>query len=66
MEIEEEGRVRLENDAAFKRLRSAIEMDEERKATLEKMVSTTQLMFSLIKCVVNVGVVLSSKPIMKS
>ena len=66
MEIEEEGKERLKNDAATKRLRSAMEMDEGRKATLEKMVSTTQLMLALIKGVVNVGVVLSSKPIMKS
>ena len=66
VEIEEEGKERLKNDAATKRLRSAMEMDEGRKATLEKMVSTTQLMLALIKGVVNVGVVLSSKPIMKS
>ena len=66
MEIEEEGKERLKNNAATKWLRSAMEMDEGRKATLEKMVSTTQLMLALIKGVVNVGVVLSSKPIMKS
>ena len=43
-----------------------MEMDEERKARLEKMVATTQLMLALIKGVVNVGVVLSLKPILKS
>ena len=41
-------------------------MDEERKARLEKMVATTQLISALIKGVVNVGVVLSRKPILKS
>ena len=40
MDIEELRRVRLENDAAAKRLRLAMEMDEERKARLEKMVAT--------------------------
>ena len=39
-----------------------MEMDEERKARLEKVVATTQLMLALIKGVVNVGVVLSLKP----
>ena len=62
---EEERRARLENDAATKRLRLAKEMEEERKARLEKMVGTTQLMLALIKGVVNVGVVLSLKPILK-
>ena len=38
-----------------------MEMDEERKARLEKMVATTQLMLALIKDVVNVGVVLPLK-----
>ena len=66
MEIEEERRARLENDAATKWLRLAMEMDEERKARLEKMVATTQLMLALIKGVVNVGGVLSLKPILKS
>ena len=71
MQIEEERRARLENDAATKRLRLAMEMDEERKARLEKMVATTQLMLALIKGVVNVRVVnvrvvLSLKPILKS
>ena len=63
METEEERRARLENDAATKRLRLAMEMDDERKARLEKMVATAQL---LIKCVVDVAVILSLKPIMKS
>ena len=66
VEIEEERRARLENDAATKRLRLAMEMDEERKAKLEKMVATAQLMLDLIKGVVNVGVVLSLKPSLKS
>ena len=38
METEEERRARL-NDAATKRLRLAMEMDQERKARLEKMVA---------------------------
>ena len=66
VETEEERRARLENDAATKRLRLAMEMEEERKARLEKMVATAQLMLALIKGVVNVGVVLSLKYIMKS
>ena len=44
----------------------AMEMDKERKARLEKMVATTELMLALIKGVANVGVVLSLKPILKS
>ena len=36
MVIEEERSARLENDAATKRLRFAVEMDEERKARLER------------------------------
>ena len=35
-----------------------MEMDEERKSGLEKMVATAQLMLALAKGVVNVGVVL--------
>ena len=66
METEEERRARLENDAATKRLRLATEMDKERKARLEKMVATTELMLALIKGVVNVGVVLSLNPVVKS
>ena len=65
-ETEEERRARLENDAASKRLRLAMEMDEERKSRLEKMVATAELMLALIKGVVDVGVVLSLKPILKS
>ena len=42
------------------------EMDEQRKARLEKIVATAQLMLALIKGVVNVCVVLSLKPILKS
>ena len=66
METEEERRARLENDAATKRLRLAMQMDEETKARLEKIVATAQLMLALIKGVVDVGVVLSLKPILKS
>ena len=66
METGEERRARLENDAATKWLRLAMEIDEERKARLEKMVATAQLMLALFKGVVNVGVVLSLKPILKS
>ena len=43
-----------------------MEMDKERKARLEKIVATTELMLALIKGVVNVVVVLSLKPILKS
>ena len=43
-----------------------MEMDEERKARLRKMVATAQLMLALIKGVVDEGVVLSLKPILKS
>ena len=66
MEAEEERRARLENDTATKWLRLAMEMEGERKARLEKMVATAQLMLALIKGVVNVGVVLSLKPILNS
>ena len=66
LETEEERRARLENDAANKWLRLAMEMDEERKARLKKMVATAQLMLALIKGMVDVGVVLSLKPILKS
>ena len=41
-----------------------MEMDEERKARLEKMVATAQLMLALIKGVVDVGVILSLKHIL--
>ena len=43
-----------------------MEMDEETKAKLEKMVATVQLMLALIKGVVDVRVFLSFKPILKS
>ena len=66
METEEERRARLENDAAAKWLRLTMEMDEERKSSLEKMVGTVQLKLALIIGVVDVGVVLSLKPILKS
>ena len=39
---------------------------EERETRPEKMVATTQLMLALIKGVVNLGVVLSLKPILES
>ena len=38
-----------------------MEMDEERKARLEKMVATAQLMLALIKGVIYMGVALSLK-----
>ena len=66
METEEERRARLEIDVATKLFRLAMEMDEERKARLEMMVATAQLMLALIKGVINVGVVLSLKPILKN
>ena len=66
MEAEEERRARLENNAATKRFRLVMETDEERTAKLEKMVATALLMLALIKGVVDVGVVLSLKPILKS
>ena len=47
----------MENVATTKRLRLAMEMDEERKSKLEKIVATAQLMLALIKGVVNVDVV---------
>ena len=43
MEMEEERRARLENDAATKRLSFAMETDEESKARLEKMVMGCRL-----------------------
>ena len=43
-----------------------MEMDEERKARLEKMIATVQLMLALFKGVVHVGVVLSLNPSPKS
>ena len=66
VETEEERRARLESDAVTKRLRLAMETDEERQSRLEKMVATAQLMLALIKGVLNVGVFLSFKPILKS
>ena len=66
METKEERRARMENVAANKRLRLAMEMDKERKTRLEKMVATTQLMLALTKGVVNVDVVSFLKHILKS
>ena len=63
METEEKRRARLENVAATK---LAMEMDEEIKSRLEKMVATAQLNLALTKGVVNVGAVLFLKPILKS
>ena len=40
-----------------------MEVDKKRKARLEKIVATAQLMLALIKGVVNVGVILSLQPI---
>ena len=62
VETEEERRARLENDVATKRLRLTMEMDEERKSSLEKMVANVQLKLALV----DVGVFLSLKPILKS
>ena len=66
METEEVRRAKLENDAATKWLRLAMETDEERKTRLEKMVAIAQVMLALIKGVVDVGMVLSLKPILRS
>ena len=67
VEIEEERRARVKNDAATKRLSLTMEMDEEKKeARLEKVVATAQLMLAMIENVVDVGVVLSLKTILKS
>ena len=66
VETEEERRASLENVAATKWLRLAMDMDGERKSRLEKMVATAQLMLALTKGVINVGVVLFLKPILKS
>ena len=63
VETKEERRARK---AATKRLRLAMEMDEERKSSLEKMAATAQLMLALTKGVVNVGVVSFLKIILKS
>ena len=54
-------KLRLEKVVAGKQLRLAVE-----RARLEKLVDTAQLMLAPIKSVVNVGVVLSLKPIPKS
>ena len=66
VETEEERIARLKNEAVTKWLRLAMEMDKERKERLEKVVATARLMLALIKGVVDVGVVLSLKPILKS
>ena len=54
METEEERSAKLEDDAATQWLRLAIEMDEERKARLEKMVAgsyrTTHVRPDLKRC----------------
>ena len=65
VETEEKRRARLENDALPNGSGWPCIMDEERKARLEKMVATTQ-MLALLKRVVYVVVVLSLKPILKS
>ena len=66
VETEEERRASLEYDAATKWLRLAMETDKERKERLEKIIATAQLMLAVIKGVVDVGMVLSLKPILKS
>ena len=53
---------RVDNDAATKQLRLAMEKEEERKARLEKMVATTQVMLAMINDVVDVGVVCPLNP----
>ena len=62
METEEERRARLENDAATKRPWRRMKREKQ----LEKMVATALLMLALIKGVVDVGVILSLKPILKN
>ena len=47
LQRQEKRRARLENDAATKHFRLAMDTDEERKARLEKMVATTQLRLAL-------------------
>ena len=67
METEEERRARLENDATTKRQAQVGHVDGRRKKSrLEKMVATAQLLLAPIKGEVNLGVVLSLKPILKS
>ena len=62
MEREVERRARLEDIAATKRLRLAMEMDKERLSRLEKMVAIAKLMLALVKGVADVGVVLFLNP----
>ena len=62
MDTEEERRARLENDATIRRLRLAMEMDKKSKTGEDGSYGIAHL----IKRVVNVGVVLSLKPILKS
>ena len=59
-------KLRLGNDVHTKRLRLAMETDEERKARLENMVATAQPMLAMIKGVVYVSAVLSLEPILNS
>ena len=51
METEEERKAILENDAATKWLRLAMETNEERKERMEKMVATAQLIIAPINTV---------------
>ena len=62
METEEERRARMENDAATKRL----SLGRRKKSKTGGDGSYPQLMLALIKGVVDVGVVLSLKPILQS
>ena len=67
METEEERRARLENDAAMYQMAQVGHGDGRRKKTKTgEMVATAQLMLALIKGVVDVGVILSLKSILKS
>ena len=65
METEEEGRARLENDGPTKWLSLVMEDGRRKTTKTREEVATTQVMLSLTKGVVYVGVVLSVKPILK-
>ena len=66
METEEERRARMENDAATKQLRLAHgDRGRKKSKTGEDGSYCTVHVRALIKGVVNVGVVLSLKPILK-
>ena len=58
--------LRLEKVVSRKQLRLAVEIEEERRVRLENDAATKRLMLAQIQVVVNMGVVLSLKPILKS